>query len=60
MTGALLFLQGNWRWVAPLAALFAVGGWGGWQFLGRIEAERMIVDMPRPPSPTSFSQLQIC
>jgi len=45
MTGALLFLQGNWRWMAPFAALLAVGAWGGWQFLGRLEAERKIVDM---------------
>ncbi len=45
MTGALLFLQGNWRWMAPLAALLAIGAWEGRQCLGRLEAERKIVDM---------------
>jgi hypothetical protein len=45
MTAALLFLHGNWRWAAPLAAFLAVGAWGGWQYLGRLEAERAIVDM---------------
>lgn len=45
VTAALLFLRGNWRWVAPLAALLAVGTWGGWQYLGRIQAEQAIADM---------------
>jgi hypothetical protein len=45
VTAALFFLRGNWRWVAPLAALLAVGAWGGWQYLGRIQAEQVIADM---------------
>jgi hypothetical protein len=45
MTAALVFLQGNWRWLAPIAALLAIGAWGGWQYVGRLEAEQAIVDM---------------
>jgi hypothetical protein len=45
MTAALAFLQGNWRWLAPMAALLAIGAWGGSQYLGRLEAEQAIVDM---------------
>jgi HK97 family phage portal protein len=45
MTAALVFLQGNWRWLAPMAALLAIGTWGGWQYLGRLEAEQAIVEM---------------
>lgn len=45
MTAALFFLRGNWRWVASLAALLAVGAWGGWQYIGRVRAEQSIVDM---------------
>ena len=45
MTAAFVFLQGNWRWLAPMAALIAIGAWGGWQYLGRLEAEQAIVDM---------------
>ena len=45
MTAALLFLRGNCRWVAPLAALLAVGAWGGWQYFCRLHAEQSIADM---------------
>ncbi len=37
----IAFALANWRWLL----LAAVAAWGGWQYVGRIEAEQAIVDM---------------
>lgn len=36
---ALSFLGGNWKLALPLIGMLALGAWGGWQYLGRVEAE---------------------
>lgn len=38
------WLLGNWRVALPLLALLVVSAWGGWQYLGRLEAENALAD----------------
>lgn len=33
------WLLGHWRTALPILAVVAVAAWGGWQYLGRVEAE---------------------
>ncbi len=35
----LAFLAGNWKWLLPTLAAAAIGAWGGWQYVGKLEAQ---------------------
>lgn len=38
------WLIGNWRTALPILAVIAVGLWGGWQYLGKVEAQNALAD----------------
>lgn len=39
-----LWLLKNWKSALPLVGLLVVAAWGGWQYLGRVEAESALVE----------------
>lgn len=36
------WLLGNWRTALPILAIVIVAAWGGWQYLGRVQAENAL------------------
>lgn len=38
------WLLANWRTALPILAVLALAAWGGWQYLGRVEAEKALAD----------------
>ena len=40
----IAFALANWRWLLPTLGIVAALAWGGWQHLGKLEAEKVLVD----------------
>lgn len=40
----LVFLKANTKWLLPALAFVVLGAWGGWQYFGRVEAEKALAD----------------
>lgn len=43
----LAFAIANWRWLLPTIGLLGALGWGGLQYLDRVDAEKALADQQR-------------